>query len=263
MILRILVISFLFVSCSEAYKKPNYVKFNITSDSIFVTTKNKNVSNIFIKIIDNNTTERFVDIDKLDEKVLLKFNKSIVDTNYILENYKFYGYYGVSNLKRYDTLYNYQLPFLKGKRYRVLQANFGSFSHYKITSKYALDFKMNIGQEVCAIRDAIVVDVKNHFEKNGTSKKYLNKANIVFAMHNDGTYVQYAHFKKNGVLVKKGDSIKKGQIIGYSGNTGFSSEPHLHFTIYKPTKNGLVSIPFTLNAVPSINYKKGMYAKNN
>ncbi|SHM76357.1 M23 family metallopeptidase [Polaribacter sp. KT 15] len=263
MIFRILIIGFLLVSCSETYKKPNYIKFNLTTDSIFVITKNKNVSPIFIKIVDKTAKEQFIDIDKKSEKVLLKFNKSVVDTNYVLEHYKFYGYYGISNLKNYDTLYNYQLPFLKGKRYRVLQGNFGSYSHYKITSKYAIDFKMKIGQEVCAIRDAIVVDVKNHFEKNGTSKKYLNKANVVFAMHKDGTYVQYAHFKKNGVLVSKGDSIKKGQIIGYSGNTGFSSEPHLHFTIYKPTKNGLVSIPFILDSIPSSKYKKGKYALHN
>ncbi|MCH3882488.1 M23 family metallopeptidase [Tenacibaculum sp. K20-16] len=122
---------------------------------------------------------------------------------------------------------------------------------------------MNVGQEVCAIREGLVINVKDHFDKNGTSKKYLNKANLILVYHKDGTFVQYGHFKKDGVLVKIGDTIKKGQLIGYSGNTGMSSEPHLHFTIYKPTKKGLVSIPFILDSISSKKYKKGKYARNN
>jgi murein DD-endopeptidase MepM/ murein hydrolase activator NlpD len=265
MVLRVLICCVLFISCSKKteYKKPNFISFKLENDSIYVNIENRANFPTFIKIIDDlNKKEEFIDFKKGKDSIVLKFSQSKIDTNSILENYKFYYFHGPSNIKRYDTLYNYGLPFLKGKRYRVLQGNNGGFSHNKITSKYALDFKMNIGQKVCAIRDGIVITTKDHFTKNGTSDKYLNKANLILVRHSDGTYVQYAHFKKNGVLVKKGDTIKKGQVIGYSGNTGYSSEPHLHFTIYKPTKNGLISIPFILDSIASKKYKRGKYATN-
>jgi murein DD-endopeptidase MepM/ murein hydrolase activator NlpD len=68
------------------------------------------------------------------------------------------------------------------------------------------------------------------------------------------------HLKKKGVLVSKNDTVKKGQVIGYSGNTGMSTEAHLHFAVYKPTKNGLVSIPYILDSIPTEKYKKGKFA---
>lgn len=118
---------------------------------------------------------------------------------------------------------------------------------------------MNVEQEVCAIRDGLVIQTKSDSNEGRTSKKYLPKANKIIIYHQDGTFAQYAHFKKDGVFVKKGHFIKKGQVIGYSGNTGFSSEPHLHFVPYNSSKNGLVSIPFILNGIPTKKYKKGKY----
>ena len=86
---------------------------------------------------------------------------------------------------------------------------------------------------------------------------------MILVYHSDGTFAQYAHFKKNGVLVKVGDTVKKEQIIGYSGNTGMSTEPHLHFAVYKPTINGLVSIRYILDSIPTKKYTKGKYANHN
>jgi murein DD-endopeptidase MepM/ murein hydrolase activator NlpD len=254
----------LFVSCSQEVKKPNYISLKVEDDSIYVQLKNHVISSSFLKIENKNNNETtFLNFNSPDTLSILKFHKSEIDTSQIFKNYNFKLMYGTSSLQRYDTFYNYNLPFAKGKRYRVLQGNNGSFSHQKTTSKYAIDFTMNVGQEVCAIRNGIVIVAKKDSDEGGSSKKFLDKANKIFVFHDDGTFAQYAHFKKDGVLVKAGDTIKKGQVIGYSGNTGMSTQPHLHFVLYKPTKTGLVSIPFILDSIPTHKYKTGKYATNN
>ncbi len=51
-------------------------------------------------------------------------------------------------------------------------------------------------------------------------------------MHSDGTFGCYPHIRYNGSICKVGDNIKKGDVIAYSGNVGFSNGPHLHFECF-------------------------------
>ena len=46
-----------------------------------------------------------------------------------------------------------------------------------------------------------------------------------------GVYAMYAHFQPGSIRVKVGDHVAPGQVIGLVGNTGNSSEPHLHFQL--------------------------------
>lgn len=264
MIKRLFLVLFIVVSCAnEKEKTPSYLSIKLENDSINVEMINPIISASFLKIEDKIKNEtKILDFNKPETLTVLKFHKSEIDTSDIFQNYKFVLNYGASSIKSYDSLYNYGLPFLKGKRYKVLQGQNESFTHNGPVSRYAIDFKMNIGQEVCAIREGVVVFVKNDSDENGTSDEYRSKANNILVFHNDGTFSQYAHFKKNGIIVKHGDTITKGQVIGYSGNTGLSTEPHLHYVVYKPSLNGLISIPYTLDSIPSLNYKTGKYATN-
>lgn len=116
---------------------------------------------------------------------------------------------------------------------------------------------MNVGQTVCAMRDGIVVGVKQDSNRGGRNKKYYNDANYILIYHEDGAFTQYVHLKYKGSLVKIGDKVKKSQPIGYSGNTGFSTGPHLHFGVFKPTSKGFESVPYQLNSIPSKRYTNG------
>ncbi len=61
-----------------------------------------------------------------------------------------------------------------------------------------------------------------------------NYGKYVIIKHSKGYKTLYAHLSK--VFVKKGDSIKTGQIIGLSGKTGKTTGPHLHYEVYKHKK---------------------------
>ena len=104
--------------------------FEIKKDSINVILKNPDLGNTFLKITNHKTKkEQFLDFKKPDTLTILTFPLSKTDTISIIKNYSFNLYYGPSNLSSYDTLYNYNLPFLKGKRYKVLQGQNTNFTH--------------------------------------------------------------------------------------------------------------------------------------
>lgn len=123
---------------------------------------------------------------------------------------------------------NYHLPYLDGAAYPVLQTENGSFSHYG-DNAYSIDFDMPEGTPIAAMRNGTVLFVKQDSNKGGSDRKtYENKGNYIWIIHDDGTLANYYHLRQNGAVVKTGDRVNAGDIIGYSGNTGFSTQPHLH-----------------------------------
>ncbi len=135
---------------------------------------------------------------------------------------------------QHDDSIVYDLPIEKGKKIRINQAYNGEKSHSG-DNRYAIDFGLVEGSIVTAARDGVVIDTEDRFTEGGFDMKFINSANYVKVLHNDGTIAQYAHLKPQGVVVRRGQSVTSGQILGYSGNTGYSDGPHLHFEVYKPT----------------------------
>ena len=132
----------------------------------------------------------------------------------------------------HDDDYIYRLPYAKGSSHVVTQGFNGKATH-KGHSQYAIDFGMPVGTKIYASRDGVVVKSKENSNRGGYDKKFSSSGNYITIEHSDSTFATYYHLKKNGVVVNIGQKVKRGDFIGYSGNTGYSSGPHLHLAVFK------------------------------
>lgn len=151
------------------------------------------------------------------------------------KGYKFSFKYSIvlgdHTVKDYDEDFLYYLPFKKSNTFSMDQGYDGDFSHQNIN---ALDFTMPVGTELTAIRDGIVVRVVEKNSKHCEDRSCAQYANNILIYHSDGTFSDYVHIKKNGSKMKVGDKVKQGQHIGYSGNVGWTTGPHLHIEVFLP-----------------------------
>ncbi len=146
-------------------------------------------------------------------------------------SYQYSGNYGDATKTDFDEDYQYFLPFKKGTTHNVWQGYKGRLSHH---NENALDFTMPVGTELFAIREGIVIKVVDKNKRHCTRPECAQYNNYILVYHPDGTMADYAHIKQNGAEVKIGDEIEKGQFIGYSGNVGYTSGPHLHLSVFLP-----------------------------
>lgn len=143
-----------------------------------------------------------------------------------------------------DASVLYRLPYEAGSRYTVLQGFHGRFSHEGRDS-YAVDFRMPVGTPVVAARGGVVVDVEQSHDKGGWDERFYDTANYIVILHPDGTTGEYYHLKQHGAAVHVGQRVKAGEMIGWSGNTGHTTMPHLHFAVYRADAWGRTqSVPF-------------------
>lgn len=88
-------------------------------------------------------------------------------------------------------------------------------------------------KELSAPCDGEVVLTVDGIKDNspGTANPIYIPGNTVIIKTINNEYLFFAHFKQNSIRVKQGQKIKQGEILGLCGNSGNSSEPHLHFHI--------------------------------
>ncbi len=148
----------------------------------------------------------------------------------------------------------YAIPFARNETWDLSQGFNGRASHTDIQSRFAVDLAVAEGTPVLAARGGIVMQVEDDFFGAGMSReKYGGRANLVRVLHTDGTMAIYAHLALESVRVSTGQQVVVGQVLGLSGNTGFSSGPHLHFAIQKVEGMALVSIPFEFEQAMQLN----------
>jgi hypothetical protein len=135
----------------------------------------------------------------------------------------------------HDPAARYLLPFHSEEPVELIQGVDGSFSH---RSRYAFDFELPEGTPVRAARSGAVVWLTGKHSTGRPDPAIKDEANRVLILHEDGTLGRYLHLQQ-GAEVRIGDHVEAGQIIGTSGNTGFSDWPHLHFDVVRATDSGV------------------------
>lgn len=132
----------------------------------------------------------------------------------------------------------YRVPWAKSESYSVSQAPDGPITtHFESFSRNAIDFVMPEGTPVNAARSGIVVGTEASYRTGGNDRALLDKANYVDVLHDDGTVASYLHLKENSLVVTIGQRISAGEKLALSGSTGYSSGPHLHFSVWTLEKN--------------------------
>ena len=129
----------------------------------------------------------------------------------------------------------YYAPFLGGTSQKVTQDSNGSTSHYGSGNDgYAIDFAGSFN--VYSTKDGVVDETGENSYKiqfcENNPQYWHGPAKYVRVKHDDGYYSYYFHL--NTIKVTKGDKVKRGEtILGVSGNTGCSTNSHLHFQLSK------------------------------
>jgi murein DD-endopeptidase MepM/ murein hydrolase activator NlpD len=153
---------------------------------------------------------------------------------------------------------DWRLPWTCGERYYVSQGNDGdlcdaSNGDHILIQNYAWDFALPRHTPVLAARDGVVTLAANvqqpgdecydgcHYTFGSTEfttccSACLLLANRVNVEHADGTVSTYWHLDQ--AVVQSGQHVRAGDLLGYSGTSGCSTGPHLHFQVMNDCPQG-------------------------
>ncbi len=163
--------------------------------------------------------------------------------------------HGIGVCDRYPSSVGspYVLPWPAGQAYTLGQGNCGSASHYG-RDRYSYDIMMPIGTTVVAVRAGTVVGRVDGIPDGGGCPA----ANVVQIQHSDGTVANYVHLTPGQIVVAMGAAVTQGQTIGKSGNSGCSTGPHLHFSVYSNAQGSdTVPVAFSNTAAHSNGLRSG------
>jgi murein DD-endopeptidase MepM/ murein hydrolase activator NlpD len=231
-------------SCQAQPKEYNsknvlIITSEIRGDEEYYTFKN-------LETYDITVTMNFSHMQNVQSSVRMPYTRSLAGGETVVHpfkltlknrsagwNYRFAFHWIPGNVAgRHNDSYTYRLPYPSGKSFLVLQGFNGRFSHFG-NDQYCIDWDMPVGTPVLASRGGVVTGARGIHDGSGTDEGYRDRNNYVMIKHDDGTVGEYCHFKMGGVTVKVGQRVSEGDLIGYSGNVGYSTQPHLHFGVYK------------------------------
>ncbi|NOR86142.1 MAG: peptidoglycan DD-metalloendopeptidase family protein [Bacteroidales bacterium] len=182
-------------------------------------------------------------------------------------------YYSLQAEKRFTELKYLPIGLPINGEWTISQAHNGSITHqdkwkhawdFVITNKdgkqynndgdYTTDY-LCFGKNVIATYDGIIQEVSNGIEDNiiGENNLRNNWGNTIIIKHTEYLYSKYSHLQKESIQLKKGDYIRKGQIIAKIGNSGRSPYPHLHFQLQQTPYIGSETLEYPISSYISKN----------
>ena len=146
----------------------------------------------------------------------------------------------------------YSLPYEKCDSVRCCTAP----SHF-ITpnSRFCLDFYLPQGTPILAARSGVITDTESRYNKSSFKRSFMPKCNYIYIRHSDGQESVYAHLAWRSVRVKVGQRVRRGAVIGLSGQTGYAAYPHLHFGVYDSDDTN-IRIIFNTQLPSKTSYKR-------
>lgn len=132
-------------------------------------------------------------------------------------------------------------PFEELNLSTVSQAPGGSFSHNIAGFENSIDFAVPVCTPVVAVAPGRVIDVYTDSNSGGLQRSDVEKNNFIRIDHGNGFLSNYVHLCHKCALVKRGELVDQGEVIGLSGATGWAGRPHLHFQMN--TFEGNTSVP--------------------
>jgi murein DD-endopeptidase MepM/ murein hydrolase activator NlpD len=135
-------------------------------------------------------------------------------------------------------------PFARGKTFSISQGIDDDQTHSDAANRYAVDIVMPMGTPVLAARGGVVMESESSFADDGRKdERLLDRANFIRLLHDDGTMGIYAHLQQHSLRVQPGMRVPAGHWIANSGNSGYSSGPHLHFVVQMNIGMALEALP--------------------
>lgn len=160
------------------------------------------------------------------------------------------------------TEVHYRLPWPDGLSFMIVQAPGGRItSHFLKSNLNAVDIEMPEGIQVLAAREGVVTSAEAWQGADPDEPPASYDGNFVRVRHADDSFALYAHLRHDGVVVRPGEAVRAGQLLGYSGATGDVEKPHLHFGVSRWVRNKAgwmeeLSLPITFTVgVPPYAFK--------
>lgn len=139
---------------------------------------------------------------------------------------------------------------LKGRGYLSQGVRSGT---HRGRAEYAYDLAISIGTPVYAMNRGRVIATEDRYPDTGGGRSKISKFNYIWIEHENGYRSAYLHLQQRfgrKINLRPGSWVKSGQLIGYSGNSGWSTAPHLHIEVQKPgsLSKFTKTVPFIVDA---------------